>query len=62
MQLIDVMKCISKYRAFVALPIQIDIVKNNIATNTSIDIGASLMDKPEPNKVEILPATLLKFY
>ena len=43
MQLNDVIKSISWYRAFVVLPIQTDIAKNSTDTDTSISIGASLI-------------------
>ena len=43
MQLNDVIESIGWYRAFAVLPIQTDITKNSTDTNTSIDIGASLI-------------------
>ena len=42
MQLNDVIKSISWYRAFVALLIQTDTTKNSTDTDTGIGIGASL--------------------
>ena len=43
MQLKDVIKCISWYRVFVALLIQIDIAINSINSDTGIGIGSSLL-------------------
>ena len=43
MQLNDVIKSISWYWAFIALPIQVDIAKNGINTNTDIGISPSLI-------------------
>ena len=43
MQLNDVIKSTGCYQAFVVLPIQTDVTNNSTSTNTSIDIGASLL-------------------
>ena len=46
LQLNDVIKVsVGMHRAFIALPIQIDITKNSINTNTGIGIDASLLDR-----------------
>ena len=49
MQLNDVIKSISWYRAFVALPILIRYHQNSIDTDTGIDIDASLVCNTRPS-------------
>ena len=54
MQLNDVIKSIGWYLVFVTLPIQINITKNSIYTDTGIGIGASLV------KTAVLCITVLQ--